>query len=71
MEAGEEERRGHGAMGGRGWERKEAGKEVQGGLTSPRDAASTGLRTHEHVSISFKVRRKKIHFVLRRKCYNT
>lgn len=44
---------------GGGRERKEAGKEVQGGLTSPRDAASTGLRTHELVSISFKVRRKK------------
>lgn len=35
------------------------GAEGQAGLTSPSDAAGTGPRTHENVSISFKIRRPK------------
>ena len=35
------------------------GAEGQAGLTSPSDAAGAGPRTHENVSISFKIRRQK------------
>ena len=47
------------------------GAEGQAGLTSPSDAAGAGPRTHENVSISFKIRRqKKNECLLRRKCFN-
>lgn len=35
------------------------GAEGQAGLTSPSDAAGAGPRTHENVSISFKIIRQK------------
>lgn len=61
MQAGEEEEERVQAMGGQGSGEK-GGREGGAGRSdfSTEDAASTGLRTHRHVSISFKVRRKKI-----------